>query len=583
MKQMMLLVWIGLSFSATVAAEQRSGFDRFFDSVWTAVTGDDGSQSKATAPPETLAAVATPAPRHDAFAGQATRFGFTPFPYDATAEALTKTQQLILKHSTIYGIQLDNGVPWREAFEQRPWPQPFRSDDWDRFRTNVPTDRPLYVSIAPLADDRRSLAAAAAGSSMPSGFASAALDDSRIKTAYLNYVRRVVAAFEPDYLNLGQEAGELAKHDPARWRQFMRLYKYVRSAIKREHPKIQIGISFTLQLLMLPQVAEASRPLVEASDYVGLSFFPYASRFYETSGARPLPKGAAAWREPLAWVRRYTSKPIAIAETAYATRDVNISKWNLHLPGSEQAQRDYVRDLMAIARRDRYPFVIWFAVVDYGRLYDRLLQDQPVALIWRDTGFYDRDLRPKPALSEWTRGLSSSSGSPVLKPVVRSLGAPTPVPSTAVSGVRVEFDSAAAPFSCMGKKPGLETAADGSKIMRWDFRYTKEWAWCLKPVSEGRFKGTSEFSLAMRSDRDGPIFLQLEEASGETFFVIVRPTRDWQVFHYRLNQLSPDPEKRRDGRLQPSSVHSLLVADGGGAENGKSGARTVWLRDWTFR
>jgi hypothetical protein len=49
-----------------------------------------------------------------------------------------------------------------------------------------------------------------------------------------------------------------------------------------------------------------------------LSFYPHASAFDEKFGA-PACRGEKPWREPLAWVRASTDKPIAICETGYDT------------------------------------------------------------------------------------------------------------------------------------------------------------------------------------------------------------------------------------------------------------------------
>ena len=142
--------------------------------------------------------------------------------------------------------------------------------------------------------------------------------------------------------------------DSARWAQFERLYEHVRSSLKNEYPDLQIGISFSLGHLRVETNAKAAESLIAKSDYVGLSFYPSASPFDEKYGLPPYGSGADAWRKPLAWVRAYTDKPIALCETGYTTLNCDVPQFDLHIKGDAKWQAEYVRDLFEIADRDRY-------------------------------------------------------------------------------------------------------------------------------------------------------------------------------------------------------------------------------------
>ena len=88
-------------------------------------------------------------------------------------------------------------------------------------------------ALRPLATDRKSLAPATGEQErlpLPAELAHAEFDDPKVETAYLNYARRAVKQFKPDFLNLGIEAGGILMRDPVRWRRFERLYEHVRSA-----------------------------------------------------------------------------------------------------------------------------------------------------------------------------------------------------------------------------------------------------------------------------------------------------------------------------------------------------------------
>jgi hypothetical protein len=366
----------------------------------------------ASAPRPAVGARAAPDPSsRDAPAG--TLFGFTPFPYDTTLEAVTKTRDTITPHSTLWALHYDNGIPWKEALADTPFPERVRRQ-WEGDARAIPKDHVVYVALAPLDTDRKSLAPATGDQeriSMPEALRGAPLDDASVERAYLNYARRAVTTFHPRYLNLGIEAGEIMSRDFARWPPFERLYDYVRLALKREFPELRIGISFGLGELRAPKEAAAARALIMKCDYVGISFYPYASSFDEKFGAPPY-RGEKPWREPLAWLRAYTSKPIAVCETGFSSQDIEVPQYGLKMRGSPQAQADYTKELFAISRRDRYAFVVWFLAIDYDRLYAKLPTGSDAMKLWRNIGFLDGDLRPKPAWEIWKAGVEASRQHP---------------------------------------------------------------------------------------------------------------------------------------------------------------------------
>ena len=513
-------------------------------------------------------------------------FGFTAFPYDMSAEAIARTYKTVNDNSTFFALHLDDGIPWDEALAAAPMPARVQRD-WDEWRSHVPAGRPVYLGLAPLAKDRKSLAPGLGGAALPRALRGAALDDPRVKQAYLHYARRAVEQFNPAWVNIGIEAGELASRDPARWSQYASLYEHVRKALKQAFPGLQVGMSFGLQSLRRPGVLERVRDVIEASDYLGLSFYPYASAFGEKFGDPPLGPGAQAWREPLAWIRATTSKPIAIAETGYTTHDIAVPSFGLHMRGDAALQAAYVRELADTARRDRYLFVVWFLAIDYDRLYDRHLKGDEVSRLWKNIGLIDGDLVPKPAWEEWQRALAGGSGVPsaVAGTQDASAGrAEVPAPRVQAKGARsLGIVGPDLPLQCA---PGgrsvsrAEGPSPGSAAFLWEYSYAaKGWQWCIRNLPSGALAGATRVRFQMRSDRPGTIFVQFEEADGEAFFAKLEPAAEWSTVTLDLASLAPDPAKRRDGRLSAERITKLLIADAA-AGSGATGTRTVWFTDW---
>lgn len=520
-------------------------------------------------------------------------FGFTPFPYDATEQAIVRVQGLLREHSTIYALHFDDGVPWEEIIEGKPLPAKIQRE-WDNLARTAPPGRPVYLGLTPLAKDRKSLAPGRGEKDylpLPRSLRGADLDDDKVKAAYLAYARLAVRQFKPAYLNLGIEAGELASREPSRWPQFERLYLYVAGALKREYPQMMIGISFGLQSLRKPALAKRVKPLIEQSDYLGLSFYPHASPFGERFGEPPLRAGEEAWREPLEWVRTYTSKPIAICETGYLTRTVTLSSYKLTLKGDTDLQTRYVRELAEFAKRDGYLFVVWYLAVDYDRLYERMGGDSAaneVNLLWRNIGLWDGNVQPKPALDEWKRAVTGAAGASsetasgrVATGGVAAARAAAPLRSpAAVSSAAHEVG-----FSNQGQLfqtgPGTTMVLDSDAAL-WAYEYQRnDWAWALRELGASLPASTKRMELRLKSDRKGQIFIQLEERGGETFFVLLDPRPDWSEVTIDLASLQADPAKRKDGVLQPDQVVKLLVADPAGRD-GAEGRRSIWFSRWRF-
>jgi hypothetical protein len=209
--------------------------------------------------------------------------------------------------------------------------------------------------------------------------------------------------------------------------------------------------------------------------------------------------------------------------------------------------------------------------VDYDRLYERMggnSKDNEVNLLWRNIGLMSGDLRPKPAWAEWKKALAGKSDRPMSQDVSKEKPRPT----------LLDLGLARGPLFQPG--PGGRIDRDG-EAMRWRFDYRgSEWMWAVRELS-GVPAGAQRMALRVRSDREGPVFVQLEERGGETFVLQIQPTRDWLSVNVALSSLVPDPAKRKDGVLQSDQIVRVTLADAGGRDQA-SGARQLWFAQWHF-
>ena len=74
------------------------------------------------------------------------------------------------------------------------------------------------------------------------------------------------------------------------------------------------------------------------------------------------------------------------------------------MPGSPAAQKRYMERMLREADELNAQFVIWFVIADYDELWGVLkwmVMFNPLMRAWKDTGLYDGDLNPRPALQVW--------------------------------------------------------------------------------------------------------------------------------------------------------------------------------------
>jgi len=528
-------------------------------------------------------------------------YGFTAFPYDATPAAIRETQSIIENNSDLYAIHLDECLPWREMLNNEPFPG-YKQEDWDGIRSAIPNGHKVYVALAFLGTDRETLAPTCGREkdqfdSLPSPLRSTSFRDQDVKRAYLNYVRKAIRQFNPDFLNIGIELEGIAHRFPSRWRQFEDMFFYIRNIIKKENPKIQLGISLGLQPLLDPDVAARVKAVVEGSDYFGLSFYPYASSFHEKLGAPALKKGAASWLGPLEWARNFTNKPIAIAETGYTTQDIYVRKYDLRMKGSVQGQADYVRDLLKISKRDDYMFVVWFLAVDYDKLYQKMPQNDEteINLLWRNIGLFDGNVRAKPAWKVWQQYKTlgkDEARTPSTRRAYKTTtnSAPTPAPvyrqkkqkAVPSSGIKLGFARKDELPACA---PGTDVSISSSEApgrgmssMQWNYPGTGDWQWCIKQINKGRVEGANKLDFWVRSDTERQFFITIKEDGGEAYTRNLSTTTEWARKSIRLDSLSADSGERQDGKLETNRITSIVIAD----PTSEGDNRTLWMSDLTF-
>lgn len=347
------------------------------------------------------------------------RLGFTPFPPDlpdTNIQALLGTYDRIREHGDIIAHHFDDGIPWPEAAAGGSVSSyhPNMQADWNFRREMTPAGHQVYVAITPISISRDALAPYRGAnpdtprSDLGPPWDAIAFDDPLVKQAFLQHAIHVVEYFRPDYLAIGIEVNLLMHLAPDQWPAWLELHAATYQALKQRYPSLPVFVTATAGELLpgLTAADPAGQQQVLArvlplTDLLGISFYPFLTAL----GTDPLPDDLFLQIDEL------TDKPIVIAETGFSAEvqqldfDIGGSPVSLNLDGSLEKQRAYFERLMDAADRHQFRFVINFVPADYDALCDEI-QCSDFSRIWRDTGLWDGQGNPRPALELWDAGLA---------------------------------------------------------------------------------------------------------------------------------------------------------------------------------
>ena len=200
------------------------------------------------------------------------RMGFTGFVYDTTLEAVTASRKFVRENGDILAHHIE-GVPWAEALSGQPFPQAMLAE-WKGKKSATPPQGQVYLAISP---GRGDLKVAEKAGPVPNELTGKAYDDPLVMKAYLNYCRRAIEFFHPDYLAIGIEVNEIHDAGPRKWQAYVALHKYVYGELKKDHKDLPIFASWTLHNMFKKrgQMLEAFQKLMPYNDLVAVSYYPF--------------------------------------------------------------------------------------------------------------------------------------------------------------------------------------------------------------------------------------------------------------------------------------------------------------------
>lgn len=332
--------------------------------------------------------------------------GFTPFPHNITTAAVQDVYTKLKSDADIIAHHFDDGLPWQESLDESAYPANIISD-WQFRLANTPASHKRYVAVTPINISRNGLAPNRSNTGsepLQSPWVNYSFNHPDVKTAYLNYCKRVAEFFQPDYFVIGIEVNLLINADTTLtlWNRFLELHKFTYAEMKKLYPGIPIFVSLTgMDLVEGYTEANHTKQLIglndvkDFSDLFGISIYPFLSVFLTD----PLPENL------FDQVFSLTKKPIAICETGYPAEQFSIEGGTFQFFGTPQKQKSYFENLLQAADNYDTKFIINFILQDYDSLWTAIGSPDDFQKLWRDTGFYDEKGNEREVFGIWREKL----------------------------------------------------------------------------------------------------------------------------------------------------------------------------------
>lgn len=336
--------------------------------------------------------------------------GFSPWPWDATIEAVDWTYQALSSDGDWISQHIEEGVPWQEALNESDFPTGYQTALNERKAKSV--GKKILLQINSLDMNRSALSPFRTNSvnvALTAPWSTYHFNDPTVKTAYSNYAKRMTDFFSPEIVLTGIELNILrTKTNASQWAELVELQCFLYQDLKSRGVTAPIGVSLITPAFYKPQLystehdynaqIQVLRDLEPCVDIVAWSVHPFMSGLLADS----FPD------DYFETIFSLTQKTQAISESSYPAQVWSSSglTWN----GSQEKQNQFIEQMLTGAQSHSLKVVIWYTVRDYDQLWARPVNDgglgsDSLSLIWRDTGLYDESGNPRSGLTTWKEWL----------------------------------------------------------------------------------------------------------------------------------------------------------------------------------
>lgn len=337
------------------------------------------------------------------------KLGFSPWPWDATLEAINWTYAKAIEHGDVISHHIEEGVPWNEAQSGDPFPKAMQEEVDNRLRRNA-NGQVTLLSVNALNTGRDGLAPNRGknlNEALQAPWSKYDFNKPEVKLAYANYTERMIKLFHPKWVVIGIESNVLARKGMdanSKWPAYVELICSTNRSLKNRGIKIPILVSI-VTTAFFPEWSPEDN--LKNQQKVLEELDPCVDGF--AVSAHPFVSGLLADKFPSDYFSRFFSfskKWVGISESSYPAQVW--SREGLTWNGSETKQADFLKKMFIEAQKVKLQFVIWFTVRDFDQLWAGLLRRDSISLVWRDTGLYSETGAPRSGLHIWTNELKKT-------------------------------------------------------------------------------------------------------------------------------------------------------------------------------
>jgi hypothetical protein len=328
--------------------------------------------------------------------------GVTPWPADFTGQEVNNSYDFINNHCDIVSHHFDDGIPYEEVFLNQSMPAGLQQDIQTR-KTKTASGKKIFLSVSTLNLTRKEKAdyyrEAIVTDSIKNYWKQLPFNDNKIITAYVNYISRLIDAFQPAYVNYGVESNN-SLWNAAEFVLYKDFISKVYGQLKIKYPGIPLFISF-----IVDETTEGynyASQLIAYTDFLGLSAYPYVTVSSSASGNTDPKNFPADYFTK--FINLAPSKPLAFAETGYIAENLVIPSYSLNKQGNDAWQKDYLEMICKLCNERKAKMLIWFCHKDYDAGSNTLRTlglYQDLFGFWEDTGLKDETGRERPAYQSW--------------------------------------------------------------------------------------------------------------------------------------------------------------------------------------
>jgi hypothetical protein len=324
-----------------------------------------------------------------------TVYGFFPSPPEISQQSVFDLYKALGQHADV--VLLQENIPWSDFSKSPDAPSQTITDIHNQYVLAHQNGMEVIFVADPLNGLNRSQFY-----NLPKGW-QPSFATPEVRSAYTNFVLRIVREFHPHYLGLASEINTYADTHPQDFPNFLSLYKNVYDQVKAEEPDTQIFVTFQWEELNnLVPIPGNSRRAYQINWKNVEIFEPKLDLWVISSYPFVVFKsGADIPSDYYSLLLGRTKKPLAVAEGGFTSKDVG----SLH--GSTQDQIDYLNAIHSQIG-SRLAFWIYLLFNDFNlssyagmMILSGHAADIMTLGMFTSLGLRQYDGTPKPALTTW--------------------------------------------------------------------------------------------------------------------------------------------------------------------------------------